>query len=211
VDKRKRNILIWVLAWAGLLVLVLYSPVGSPDLYVPTNYNTTNQGIAITSAELSNRPAISSSASETSNPGPTNLLPTDYSRKTVGSYSSSVNSSTQFSSFSGGSGGSFGFTKGRSGGGMEGSSMASYSYSSARKSESSASPETGGIMSVSSDFTSPTLGDNGTTVRQSVTDGTLGGTDPGGDPTGDPIPVGDGWIFLLVLASAYTAWKKIRI
>ena len=34
-----------------------------------------------------------------------------------------------------------------------------------------------------------------------------GGTDPGGDPTGDPIPVGDGWIAMLLFAIAYSILK----
>ena len=91
---------------------------------------------------------------------------------------------------------------------MGGSSMSTFSYASSKKSEGGASLEGGGVMSVNSDFTASTTG---TTVRQGAENGTLGATDPGDDPGGNPIPVGDGWIFLLVLVSAYTVWKKIRL
>lgn len=37
----------------------------------------------------------------------------------------------------------------------------------------------------------------------------IGGS-PSGDPTGDPIPVGDGWLFLIVLAVIYVFWKWRR-
>lgn len=64
-----------------------------------------------------------------------------------------------------------------------------------------------GIISMSTDMT--TLEDYSTN-RQGVTTGD-GGTDPGDDPNGPPIPVGDGWIFLLVLVSVYSVWKKNKI
>jgi hypothetical protein len=208
VDKKQRNILIWVLAWAGLLVVVLYSPVGSPDLYFSANYNTVNQGIAITSAETGNKPSISSYSSASSNGGTVSLTPTDYSNKTGGSYSSSGGSAAQFNSGSGAYGSSSGFSKGNSGSSMGVSSMSTFSYASSKKSDGGASLEGGGVMSVNSDFTTSTAG---TTVRQGAENGTMGATDPGDDPGGSPIPVGDGWIFLLVLVSAYTVWKKIRL
>ena len=35
-----------VLAWAGLLLLVLYSPLGSPEMYNHSNYNKNNYSVA---------------------------------------------------------------------------------------------------------------------------------------------------------------------
>jgi hypothetical protein len=64
-------------------------------------------------------------------------------------------------------------------------------------------------MSMTTDLT--TL-ENNTADKQSVgyTPG-AGATDPGDEPIGDPIPVGDGWVFLLVLVATYAGWKRIKL
>src|SRR5450759_1973386 len=41
----QKNILVWVLPLAGLLLVVLYSPIGSPDLYKQRKYFIENQGV----------------------------------------------------------------------------------------------------------------------------------------------------------------------
>src|SRR5665647_228488 len=43
--KKKRNIIIWALTWAVLFLVVAYSPIGRPDLYIGTSYYTYTQGV----------------------------------------------------------------------------------------------------------------------------------------------------------------------
>src|ERR1035437_9321006 len=45
MHKSENTILIWVLSWAGFLLALLYSPIGSPDLYRHRNYFNENQGV----------------------------------------------------------------------------------------------------------------------------------------------------------------------
>jgi hypothetical protein len=73
------------------------------------------------------------------------------------------------------------------------------------------------IPSLPSDFTllvdnntNPNSNSNSNTTQSAGT-GLDGTTDPGGDPTGPPIPVGDGWLLLVVFASIYTVWKRFKI
>ena len=47
-----------------------------------------------------------------------------------------------------------------------------------------------------------------TNTKESAGTGLAGNTDPGGDPFGDPIPIGDGWIILLVFAGGYALYKQ---
>ena len=63
------------------------------------------------------------------------------------------------------------------------------------------------VFSVSSDLAS--LDDNIRNRQGNNYSSNLGGTDPGDDPTGNPIPIGDGWVFMLILAVGY-ALKKMR-
>ena len=53
MHKSENTILIWVLTWAGLLLGLLYSPIGSPDLYKHRNYFVENQGVNFSGVEIS--------------------------------------------------------------------------------------------------------------------------------------------------------------
>lgn len=196
------------MVWAGLLVAVLYSPFGSPDLYVPVSYNASNQGIDIAGVEFGNKPGISNSGS--GNGGSMPSMPSDYSARVGGSSSYSGGSST--SSYGSGSFG--GSASGRSksigaSGSMGGGSMSGFSSGSSKGSDGGGAASGGGIMSMSSD--QGTVNNNGTTRQAVGYSGGTGGTDPGDDPSGSAIPVGDGWIFLIVLLSVYTVYKKLRL
>ena len=45
MERKERDLLIWILSVAGFILLVLYSPIGSPDVYHQKQYFTTNQGV----------------------------------------------------------------------------------------------------------------------------------------------------------------------
>lgn len=206
MTKKQYNIMTGLIIWAGLLIVVLYSPIGSPDLYYSQNYYTetpsfTNQSV-IPNAPKQNY-ASGSSDVELDIPDISSHLKTNYH---VGSYPSGSktyhgssysiqtpsfqnNSSSGYSTF-GSSGGSFTSTGRSSGnkGGTPGISM------------------TNGITTM---YTSTDLINSPT--KQSVNypySPESGATDPGGDPTGDPIPAGDGWGLLLIFGVCYAAFKK---
>lgn len=193
----------WILVWAGLLIVVLYSPIGSPDLYYSENYYVENKSVTITgSGSNVTRGNYASDNSDVALdiPDVSSHLKTNYS---VGSYQSngssyqgssySVQSPTYQNNNSSGSsfsGGGSGFMAGGSSRGSAGSSAVTM---------------TNGITSISLTTDLANI-----SSKQSVNNyvaGT-GGTDPGGDPSGNPIPVGDGWGLLVFFGACYAAFKK---
>jgi hypothetical protein len=210
VDKKKRNILIWSLTWAGLLLAVLYSPLGSPDLYVPKNNSAPDVSISVT--EVSNSIQLNNSKSARNNYQETNQsdLGTELNNSALtNSRTSSIrnfdaNSSVGFAS----SDYSQSSDTKATGGGM---STGFISLSERSSKNNSTNSQNTGIFSSNLGLLAE---NNSTTTKQlgtaSKTDGG-GNTDPGGDPDGPPIPVGDGWVFLLFLSLLFALWKMKTI
>jgi hypothetical protein len=212
VDKKRKSILVWILTWAGLLVAVLYSPVGSPDLYVSTRYSIPYRGGMYGVAKISDVPTLKTNVTNVTG--------------SVGNQTYSAGSRNQNSySASGGNldaklnSGSFsGFTyssniqRARDKASSIGGSWAGIGSMASRSSGNNAVAQNTGVISMSTDMS---MFENNSMNKQSVDDPLPplqnGGTDPGDDPTGSPIPVGDGWILLLVFVSVYSIWKKISI
>ena len=46
MEKKEKKVLIWIMVIAALALLVLYSPAGSPDLYLQNKYINLNQGVS---------------------------------------------------------------------------------------------------------------------------------------------------------------------
>lgn len=198
--------MVWLIIWAGLLIVVLYSPIGSPDLYSSSqNYYHENRSIAVNAGIIQNAPKSSYSSDNSSNeldiPQVSTLSKSNYS---VGNYQSSSEpshgSSYSVESQSYQSNNSSGM-----GGLNNGGNSFIASGSSRKNAGSSGVVMTNGIttLSLTTDLSN-------TMTKQSVTNYTAGtgGTDPGGDPTGDPIPVGDGWELLAFLGVIYALFKK---
>jgi len=202
VKGNKKNILIWLLTWAVLSLVIIYSPIGSPELYRPSNYMVYNQGVNFNGG-IANAPTGHSYqqyeepdlAIPTYTPAPkTYTVNTSAGTSgTTGKTSYSVvapanRTATTQSSGGVGSGGGFTF-------------IGSHNQSAMGTS----TPQTVNISSLSTDLSVV----QDPTTRQLASNGTLnGGTDPGGDPTGPPIPVGDGFWVLLVMAGGYAIIKK---
>jgi len=203
--KKQKGIMTWIIVWAGLLIVVLYSPIGSPELYTSQNFYVQNQNVAIKKGEILNSPKNNSTSGTASD----ELDIPDVNLSSKSSYSSGNYTSANATS------------QGSSGGGMQTQSYQNYNSAtgtmngngtpllanrSSRIGEgSSGISMTNGITTIST-----TSDINNTTNKQSVsnqTNGTSGGTDPGGDPTGDPIPVGDGWVILVFFGVCYVAVK----
>jgi len=201
--------MVWMIIWAGLLIVVLYSPIGSPDLYSSSqNYYQENRSIAVNAGVIQNAPksnyASDNSSNELDIPQVSTLSKSSYS---VGNYQSSTGSShgssysVQGQSYQ--SNNSYGM-----GGGSNGGNSFIASGSSRSSAGSSGVVMTNGIttLSLTTDL-------NNTTSKQGVANNitAINGTDPGGDPTGDPIPVGDGWELLLFFSICYATFKMRSI
>jgi len=196
--------MVWLIIWASLLIVVLYSPLGSPDLYSPPHYYVIDQSSSSGNGMTLNAPKGDFESDNYSNDD-TEIPDVSFSSGSsyaVGNYQSgeggmqsssygvesqSYRNNSSSSYGNPGGGGSF-FT----GGGSRGSSGTSG-------------------MSMTGSLTSMTFTTNisNNLTKQSTNNYTpnSGGTDPGGDPTGGPIPVDDGWCLLLFFGVCYAALK----
>ena len=196
--------MVWLIVWAGLLIVVLYSPVGSPDLYSPTNYYVINESTSAGTGTILNAPKG-------------NFESDNY-----------ANDESEIPDVSTSSGNSYAVGNYQSAdGGMQGSSYGVQSQSYQNNNTSGSSDMSGGGssffagggshnsagssgISMTNGLSTMSLTTNlNSSVKQNttaVTTGT-GGTDPGGDPTGAPIPVGEGWCLLFFFGACYAAFK----
>lgn len=194
-----------LIIWAGLLILVLYSPIGSPDLYTSHNYYVENQNVTTTSGVTPNAPKINYSSENSSNdldiPQVSTLSKTNYSVRNYSSISTSspgssysVQTQTYQSNNSSGSGSLNGVGNSFIAGGGSRNSAGS-----------SGVVMNNGIttLTLTSDLSSQTPKQN--TNTNITADPTI--TDPGDDPLGPPIPVGDGWGLLVIFGVCYAAFK----
>jgi len=216
MDHREKTILIWVLSCAGLLLLLLYSPWGSPDLYTKKIYFAENQGVNFASSGIKN--AYKGDASS-QNYGDAEITVPDYYAERnsqvhytacaaasssvatnriiavnrIGTAGSNLNNRVKSTYKTGG---------GTPGGGGSGS-MGGSSHGS--KGSNNSSPQ---ISGVSDTFKTSTVdlslfGDS-TALLASNTSQKSDSLDPGDeDPLGEPVPMPEGWNFLILLAVAY--------
>jgi len=201
VNRRSNNILIFVLVLAGLLVAVLYSPIGSPDYY-SSYYYFENSEVKFDGG-IPNAPTAYHSV-DNSNEDLT--IPSNQPATTITPKYSAISSANSDNNF--GTAAQINSGVAKQSEASQGSSPGNVAmaYSSGRSGTNSQSQsQSYGFTSISSNLNSPI---NNTTTKQSVGNSLAGETDPGGDPTGPPIPVGDGWVFLLFLAGAYAIIKR---
>jgi hypothetical protein len=207
LNKRQKKILTWIVVWAGLLIVVLYSPVGSPGLYSSQNYYADSQSVSLKGGGIINSPKGTSSSMDDDNGS---VLP-DISTTPGTNYSSgnyqSANSISRGSSYSSPQS-AYQNTNQSSTGASGGTGVSIIADEGSRSSNASSGiAMTNGITSI----TTSDLSSTNTSNKQSSPTGTTataGGTDPGGDPTGDPIPVGDGWWALLLFGGIYVVLKR---
>jgi len=197
--------LVWVLVWAGLLIVVLYSPIGSTDYYSSTeNYYVTNRPVTLSGGTTLNAPKVNSS--EANNSGELIIPDVRLTSKTNfgGGRYSSGNASSGGSSYGNMSSPSYQNSNAGSGG-MSGGGSLIASSGSRSSSGSSEIAMTNGITTMS--LTSKVSNKAPKQNAGLQTLGDEGGTDPGGDPNGDPIPVGDGWGMLILFGTLYLIIK----
>ena len=204
---RQKNILVWIITWAGLLLLVLYSPIGSPDLYTSKKYFTANQGVQFNGEVIENAPMIKTvegnNYQELNVPvyNSTELKNnTTYSVSNNSDNSKSNNFPTQVSSSLGSTQKS---SNNEASGGGIGGTMGTFIGKTSKENTTS---QTTGFMSLTTGLNALTNNTTSQSVNGYISGS--GATDPGGDPTGNPIPVGDGWGIFILFGMCYAVYKR---
>jgi len=186
------------MTWAVLFLVVAYSPIGRPDLYVGTGYYINNQGVNFKEG-IANAPKGSAYATEEDESDMPDYTPnTDNNVDNSGNASeySPQNTSNGAANYSRASGSN-------QGAGQNGSIILAGNSS---KSAQGTATQSNDVSSLSSDLT---LTSSASTDRQAAgPNKPNGGRDPGGKNPKNPIPVGDGVWLLLLMASAFAIWKK---
>lgn len=234
----KRNIIqISLTVFSALLLALLYSPWGSPDLYNKKSYFAENQGVYF-QGKIANASSIANTSegysqsegvfpeykkAQTTHPaynGSAKLL--SQSAGVVGSgYAAYVNKKK--SENSGSADGSFGlsggsmhatFTSRKQGNNNLQLSSVSIDLSAIKDIFGALSKKESGsyLQTTLQGFESLTTDISFSEVSMSLeNESPIQKSSPGDDGIyGEPIPVGEGWIFLIVLVALYAIWKKIR-
>jgi len=189
------------MTWAVLFLVVAYSPIGRPDLYVGNSYYISNQGVSFKGG-IANAPKGTSYATEEDESEIPDYTPaTDYTSDNGGNASeySPQNASNGAANYS------------RTNGTKQGSSQNGSIILAGNSSKGSAqgtATQSNDVSSLSSDLT---LTSSASTDRQAAAPNKpSGGRDPGGKNPKNPIPVGDGGFILLLMASGYIIYKKLQ-
>jgi hypothetical protein len=199
MKNKKRNIIIWLMTWAVLFLVVAYSPIGRPDLYVGTSYYISNQGVNFKEG-ITNAPKGAAYATEEDESEIPDYTPaTDYAIDNGGNASeySSQNTNSGTANYS--------RANGTNQGSSRNGSIILSSNSSKGSAQGTATAQSNDVSSLSSDLTLTSSANRQTAPRSSNDR-----HDPGGGKKKphDTIPVGDGVWLLLFMASGYIIYKK---
>jgi len=200
--KKKRNIIIWALTWAVLFLVVAYSPIGRPDLYVgTTSYYSYNQGVNFKGG-IANAPTSKSSTIQTDD---AEIEPTTYT-PLAGNEGTYEGSASKFD------------VQNSVGAAIQDNKSTNYSQqggvalavnTTRQQAQGKATAQNGDVSSLSSSLTLNSTATTSTRQTAPVTRSNGGGTDIGGDPENpNAIPVGDGLWTLLVMVGVYTFWRQ---
>ena len=196
--------MLWILVWSGLLILVLYSPIGSPYLYSSQGSYVQNQTVSFKDGIIPNASKIKSATEYNDDlPEIPDVSATLHANYAAGNYSSAPTSSSQGYSYGGGQTQSYQNNNTSDGAGAGGSFIISGRSGSSAASSGFSMASGASTMSLTSNLNATTPKQNATTYTTDT-----GGTDPGGDPTGPPIPVGDGWGIMVLLGIVYVLFKR---
>jgi hypothetical protein len=201
MKNKKGKTIIWILTWAVLFLVVAYSPIGRPDLYVGTSYYINNQGVNFKDG-IANAPKGSAYTTEDDENEITDYAPTtSYNANYDGNASeySPQNTNTGTANYS--------RTNESNQSTSQNGFIALAGNSSKGNAQGTATAQSNDVSSLSSDLS---LTSSASTDRQAAK-GTNGGRDPGGKNPKNPIPVGDGMWLLFIMAGSYTLWRKLQI
>ncbi len=250
MNNKEQTILIWILAAASLVLLLLYSPWGSPDIYTKRVYFAENQGVDFSKinigrssfevsclksglgsvrAGVSSLSAIRNATKSIQNYSNDNYeirVEDNYTKRkeenkpTVSQYNNSAakkNRIIAYNKISNSQGNAHKYSS-------RGESISSYSNGSSASggdagSNGGFSMNSGGISSMNSNSGQIDRGIsslnvnltmyNDSTIMMGMDSPQKAISDPGDGPiNGEPVPVGEGWIFLLILGAIYAVIKK---
>lgn len=190
------------MTWAVLFLVVAYSPIGRPDLYVGTSYyiSSSNQGGVNFSGGIANAPKGSNLASTQDNEIETPAYTPDESSSSSYTGDASEYTPQNTASASIETNSSKGVTNTGAGGTL------AYSSSSRSSQAQGTSTAQNDVSSLSNNLT---LTSNTNSLQAAPGASSNGGHHPGGhNPKNPPIPIGDGVWLLLIMAGAYVFWKK---
>ena len=219
MNNKKKNILVWIFTWAALLLVVLYSPIGSPDLYSSSDYYAGVPNANLSGSNIGSSPNFDGSGSDYNELNVPDYSSAESSSKSSAGYSytapaSGNTSSGAAASYSTSESQSYQNSKdgssGSTGGG--GSTFISNNGSSGGSDASSAvSMSSGGITTLSANLSmnSATKAPKSPGAQYNPNGVNDGGQHPGSNPDqGTRAPISDGWVFLLLLAAGYGIIKK---
>lgn len=189
------------MTWAVLFLVVAYSPIGRPDLYVGTSYYNINQGVnfkeGIVNAPKGTTNATEEGESEIADYTPTSDNNANFSGNASEYSSQSTNSRAPNYSRT---------TESDQGSTQNSSIILADNTSKGSAAQGAAAEQSNDASSLSSDLT---LTSSASTDRQAAAPNKPnGGRDPGGKNPKNPIPVGDGVWFLIITAGVYAFWRK---
>jgi hypothetical protein len=203
MKNKKSKTIIWILTWAVLFLVVAYSPIGRPDLYVGTSYYINNQGVNFKDG-IANAPKGAAYTTEDDENEITDYAPTtSYTNNYEGNASeySPQNTNTGAVNYS--------RTSRSEQSTNQNGFIALAENSSKGSAQGTATAQSNDVSSLSSDLT---LTSNTSSDRQAAgPNKPNGGRDPGGKNPKNPIPVGDGMWLLFIMAGSYTLWRKLQI
>ena len=221
MEKKEKSLLIWILSMAGVILLVLYSPLGSPGMYVKNNYFVENQGVSFF-GKILNAPKKSnifensnliipgssakfSTTLEANNPTIGNEIPL-FTNSNINKAKYRVNDNSETNDFQNNA--NYAVQMSNISNSNKSSTHVGYGndvllgYNSYNVSNNNNSNKNStGFVSMSIDLS--LFGESSSNKQTVDYAPNQGGMDPGGVPTGDIIPVGDGWILLLIMAALY--------
>ena len=200
MQNKQKNILIWILIGSGVVLLVLYSPLGSPEIYTDQNNYVVTAGVNFENKRIQNAPKAEIISDYTkdkpdfpviSNNG---LKPTNYSIGNLLSENRTSPASVyplQSQLFQ-----SNNFFESH---GSPIDNIRTFIVSGRFRTNTGAS---GSVM-----VTGITALSLSTRLSSSEDLSDLEGGDPGGNPTSPPIPVGNGYGMLVLYGACYAAYK----
>jgi hypothetical protein len=203
MKNKRRNIIIWLMTWAVLFLVVAYSPIGRPDLYVGNSYyiSSSNQGGVNFKNGIANAPKGTTFASTQDNEVETPTYTPDESSSN--SYAEDASEYTPQNTANG----TYVETNSTKGIATNGTgSTLAYSSSTRSNQAQGTSTAQNDVSSLNSDLT---LTSNTNSLQAAPAASSNGGHHPGGhNPKNPPIPVGDGVWVLLLMAGAYFIYKN---
>lgn len=200
MHNKQKNILVWILIGSGLVLLVLYSPIGSPEIYTSQNCYVVIPCVTFESKKIRNTRNAEIISDYTKNEsdifdiGSNRLKPTNYfAGNFLSSNSTSSGSSYPVQSQL--------FKNSNFFRPHDNSSDDIRTFIISGRSHTNSS---GSGSVIATGITTLSLS---TRLNSSEDPSNSNGGDPGGNPTSPPIPIGDGFGILIFYGAYYAAYK----